>query len=162
MKQINEDQRQEMLKMVEAHDRLQRAAAEMNTLRFSTTRSFLNNPDIDMLSQQFSQIPADLSGGQVQSPIVSSPVSHRSKRSRLETPVSRRLQRIPFAAVKNSGNATPVAPKPGKKEVDFASSVTQDEEVDRRQSSLLKSAVPIGSEYGDLIPDEEGFSEFDI
>lgn len=160
---MNEDQRQEMLKMVEAHDRLQRAAAEMNTLRFSTTRSILSNPDVDMLSQQFSQIPADLSGGQMQSPLGSSPVSHRSKRSRLgETPVSRMLQRIPLTALKNNGNTAPIEPKSGKKEVEFASSVTQDEEADRRHSSPLKSAVAIGSEYGDLIPDEEGFSEFDI
>ena len=76
--------------------------------------------------------------------------------------MSRRLHRIPLTALKNTGNATPVAPKSGKKEVEFASSVTQDEEVERRQRSPLKSAVPIGSEYGDLIPDEDGFSEFDI
>jgi len=160
---MNEDQRQEMLKMVEAHDRLQRAAAEMNTLRFSTTRSLLSNPDVDMLSQQFSQIPADLSGGQVQSPVVSSPVPHRSKRSRVgETPVSRRLQRIPLGALMNNGNNPPMEPELGKKEVEFASSVTQDEEVDRGHSSPLKATIAIGSEYGDLIPDEDGFSEFDI
>ena len=148
--------------MVEAHDRLQRAAAEMNTLRFSTTRSLLSNKDVDMLSQQLSQIPADLSEGPPESPVVSSPVSHRSKRSRLgETPVSRRLQSIPLAVLKNSVNITPAPSEPGK-EVEFASSVTQDEEVQRRLSSPLKNMVPIGSEYGNLISDEEGFSEFDI
>ena len=108
LKQINEDQRQEMLQMVEAHDRLQRAAAEMNTLRFSTRRNLLDNPDVDMLSQQLSQIPADLSCGQ--SPVVSSPVSHRSKRSRVSnTPVTRRLPRVPLTALKNQVNIVPVA-----------------------------------------------------
>lgn len=64
--------------MVEAHDRLQRAAAEMNTLRFKTIES-----DVDGLSQALSQLPA----GEVEE----SPVAHKRKRSRgAETPARRR------------------------------------------------------------------------
>ena len=146
--------------MVEAHERLQRAAAEMNTLRFSTTRNLLNNPDIDMLSQQLSQIPADLSCGQ--SPLISSPVSHRSKRSRVgDTPLTRRLQRVPLTALKNRVNVVPIALEQGKKDVQYSGSMTQDEEDEARLSPVKKKIV-IGSEYGDLITDEEGFSQFDI
>lgn len=140
--------------MVEAHDRLQRAAAEMNTLRFSTRR---NLSDVDLLSQQLSEIPADLSG----SPVVSSPVSHRSKRSRLgETPMTK-IQRTPLTTLKNRGNLAPVAVQQTKKDVEYSGSVTQDEEEEGRESPV-KRIVPISSEYGDLIPDEEGFSQFDI
>jgi len=140
--------------MVEAHDRLQRAAAEMNTLRFSTRR---NLSDVDLLSQQLSEIPADLSG----SPVVSSPVSHRSKRSRLgETPATRR-QRTPLAILKNQASLVPVAVQHSKKDVEYSGSVTQDEEEEGRQSPA-KQIVPVSSEYGDLIPDEDGFSQFDI
>jgi hypothetical protein len=140
--------------MVEAHDRLQRAAAEMNTLRFSTRR---NLSDVDLLSQQLSEIPADLSG----SPLVSSPVSHRSKRSRLgETPATR-IQRTPLTTLKNRVNRVPVTVQQTKKDVDYSGSVTQDEEEEGRQSPV-KRIVPISSEYGDLIPDEDGFSQFDI
>ena len=158
LKQINEDQQQEMLRMVEAHDRLQRAAAEMNTLRFSTTRNLLNNSDIDVLSQQLSQIPADLSCGQ--SPIISSPVSHRSKRSRVsDTPLTRGLQRVPLTALKNRVNIVPIAREQAEQDVRCSVSMTQDEEDEVRQSPVKRA---IGSEYGDLIPDEEGFSQFDI
>lgn len=141
-----------MIKMVEAHDRLQRAAAEMNTLRFSTR----NFPDIDMLSQQLSQIPADLSG----SPIVSSPVSHRSKRSRSgDTPLTRRL-RVPLTTLNNRVNVVTSGIENGTKDVEYSGSVTQDEEEVGR--SPVKRIAPISSDYADLIPDEEGFSQFDI
>lgn len=139
--------------MVEAHDRLQRAAAEMNTLRFSTRR---NLSDVDLLSQQLSEIPADFSG----SPVVSSPVSHRSKRSRLgETPMTK-IQRTPLTTLKSRGNLVPVAVQQTK-DVEYSGSVTQDEEEEGRESPV-KRIVPVSSEYGDLIPDEEGFSQFDI
>lgn len=146
-----------MLRMVEAHDRLQRAAAEMNTLRFSTTKNLFDNPDIETLSQQLSQIPADLSCGQ--SPIISSPVLHRSKRSRVsDTPSTRRL---PLTALKNRANIIPIALEQSRKDVQNPGSMTQDEEDEIRQSPI-KKAIVIGSEYGDLIPDDEGFSQFDI
>jgi hypothetical protein len=149
-----------MLRMVEAHDRLQRAAAEMNTLRFSTTRNLLENPDIDMLSQQLSQIPANLSCAQ--SPIISSPVSHRSKRSRVgDTPLTRTQQRVPLTMLKNRVNVVPIALEREKKNVQYSGSMTQDEEDEVRESPI-KRATMIGSEYGDLIPDEEGFSQFDM
>lgn len=143
--------------MVGAHDRLQRVAAEMNSLRFSTARDLLNHSDVDILSQQLSQIPANLSGGQ--SSIISSPVSHRSKRCRVgDTPLTRRIPRTPLTALRNKVNVVPVT---GKKSVEYSGSVTQDEE-DGDKLSPLKKVVVIGGEYEDLIPDEEGFSQFDI
>jgi hypothetical protein len=64
--------------MVEAHDRLQRAAAEMNNLRFRTIAG-----DVDGLSQALSQIPF----GDVED----SPVGNKRKRSRGgETPIRMR------------------------------------------------------------------------
>jgi hypothetical protein len=146
--------------MVDAHDRLQRAAAEMNTLR---TRSFLANSDPTSLSQQFSQLPGDMAE---QSDIVSSPVFHRSKRSRVsETPL-RRSQRLPLAALKNQTNISPIKVSPAKgKEVkmgeEIMGSVTQSQEGDEEKHVPLKSGI-VGSEYGDLFVDEDGFSQFDI
>jgi hypothetical protein len=150
-----------MLKMVDAHDRLQRAAAEMNTLR---ARSFLANSDPASLSQQFSQlVPPDIAE---QSDIASSPVSHRSKRSRIsETPLRRRSQRLPLSALKNQTNISPIKVSPTKgKDLkmgeEILGSVTQSQEGDERHVPL-KSGIT-GSEYGDLFVDEDGFSQFDI
>jgi hypothetical protein len=145
--------------MVQAHDRLQRAAAEMNTIRFSTTRS-LSNADIESLSQQLSQIPADLSGRQ--SPVASSPASHRSKRSRIgDTPLARRIQRTPLTALKNRENqvnVTPMIIKATKPDQNlFIGSMTEDEESPMKIRSPAKSAVA-SSNYGELIADgERGF-----
>jgi hypothetical protein len=149
--------------MVQAHDRLQRAAAEMNTLRFSTTRS-LSNADIESLSQQLSQIPADLSGGQ--SPVASSPAPHRAKRSRIgDTPLARRIQRTPLTALNNRGNqvnVTPMTTKATKQDQNlFLGSMTQDEESPAKTRVPPKSVVA-SSNYGELVADEEGFSRFDI
>lgn len=78
LKNINEDQRNEMIRMVEAHDRLQRAAAEMNTLRF---RSIVS--DVDGLSQGLSQVPIE--------DVEESPMGNSRKRSRGgETPLRMR------------------------------------------------------------------------
>lgn len=139
--------------MVEAHDLLQRAAAEMNTLR---TRSFLNNSDVEMLSQQLSQIPADFSSAQS---VVSPSVAHRSKRSRVADTTGTRT--APLSPLKNQVNVTPTSLKPEKRVREISSSVTRDdgEYVD---NILGTKSDAIGNEYGDLIPDEEGFSQFDI
>jgi len=140
---------------MEAQDRLQRAVAEMNTLRIAT-RNVLDNVDVDSLSQQLSQIPGDLSGGQQQHGM-SSPVGHRAKRSRItETPSSLRLQRIPLAPMDSRTNMTPAKQQSSGKKL-RSSSVTQDEEP---ALSSRKKRVTIGSEYGDLIGDGEGFSQF--
>jgi hypothetical protein len=162
LKNINEDQRKEMLSMVEAHDRLQRAAAEMNALR---TRNFLANPDIASLSQQLSQLPTDTAE---QSDAASSPVSHRSKRSRVgETPLRRRSQRVPLSSLKNRTNVSPIKETPLKGKVgkrvdeECMGSVTQSQEGVEDRHVPLKSGI-VDSEYGDLIVDEDGFSQFDI
>jgi hypothetical protein len=142
--------------MAKAHERLQLAAAEMNTLRISATRNLLNS-DIDSLSQQLSQIPADLSG---QSPVVSSPIPHRSKRSRLgDTPLRSRAHRVAFTPLKNGGNVTFVTPKSAKKNDGLSGSITQDEE---DENVLPKKGSAVDTEYGDLILDDGGFSQFDI
>lgn len=161
LKRINEDQRQETLKMVEAHDRLQRAAAEMNNLRLSTTKNLLSNTDIECLSQQLSQIPADLSGGQ--SSTMSSPASHRKKRSRVsDTPLARRIQRTPLTALKNQFNVTPMTVKGGKKVQGlFLGSMTQDEESAADPHDPSKNVIA-SSAFGKFVADEEGFSQFNI
>ena len=146
--------------MVQAHDRLQRAAAEMNTLRLSTTRSFLDNSEVDILSQQLSQIPADLSSGK--SPVVISPIVHRSKRSRTGYALgARTATKEPLSPSKNHINVSPVPIESGKRGVEILSSVTQDEE-EQIEESPVKKPGATGSEYGDLIADETGFSQFDI
>ena len=90
--------------MVQAHDRLQHVAAEMNALRLSTTRNLLSSADMDSLSQQLSQIPGDLTGGQ---PPVVSPLPHRSKRTRVgDTPLAQRIQRTPMTALRNPVTCT--------------------------------------------------------
>ena len=144
--------------MMEAQDRLQRALAEMNSLRIAT-RSVLDNADIDSLSQQLSQIPGDLSG--VHRSGISSPVGHRAKRSRLtETPSSLRLQRIPLAPMDSQTNVTPAKPQSSENKL-RSSSVTQDEEDEVPAAPSTKRRPTIGSEYGDLIGDE-AFSQFVI
>ena len=139
--------------MVEAHDRLQRAAAEMNTLR---TRSFLNDSDVEMLSQQLSQIPANFSGTQS---VVSPTVAHRSKRSRAADTTCTRT--TPLSPLKNRVNVTPASLKHEKRIREISSSVTRDDG-EYVSNILVTKPDAIGSEYGDLIPDEEGFSQFDI
>jgi hypothetical protein len=155
LKRISEDQRQEMLKMVQAHDRLQRAAAEMNTLRLSTTKH-LSNLDIESLSQQLSQIPADLSGNSR----VESPAAHRSKRSRVsDTPLARRIQRTPLTTLRSRSNITPMSVKPGKQTGLFLGSMTQDEEA---VGTRTPAKDVVSSAYGEFVADDEGFSQFDI
>jgi len=155
LKRINEDQRQEMLKMVEAHARLQQAAAEMNRLRLSTTRNLLSAADGDLLSQQLSQIAADLvDEGSLE---VSSPVSHRSKRSRQEETPARKSPRAPLSALRNQENVTPLTMRKQVKMVNDPKSCSPTQS----QESPVKKMIS-GSEYGDFIPDEGSFSQFDI
>jgi hypothetical protein len=140
--------------MVEAHSRLQQAVADMNSFRFTATRD-LAAADIDSLSQQLSQIPASL---ERDPPGTISPSgTHRAKRTRVDdTPLRGVQQRVPLSTLKNSANTTPRPRKSVKlppPETELTCSPTQDEESPRK----LKS-----SEYGDLLPDEEGFSQFDI
>ena len=143
-----------MLRMVEAHTRLQQAVSEMNSFRFTATKN-IHTTDMDSLSQQLSQIPADLLDGQ--SPVVPSPDLRRSKRVRVEETPLRRIQpRLPLSALKNRSNVTPAPAKssvklpPGK---ELTCSPTQDEEEPARKR--------VSSEYGDLIVDQD-FSQFDI
>ena len=207
-----------MIRMVEAHDRLQRAAAEMNTLRFRTI-----NSNVDGLSQGLSQIPGgdgdespignrrkrsrggetpvtmrsslsvDMTPVEVRSalkvrsigkergavkmndgrdtmaqvdsaaaqaspkrrtrfdnlvtPLRETPLRLRSSKS-VETPVVKDTPRIPLTILKNRLNV----PTP-------SGSVTQDEE---GEYVPLKKAVTHGTQFTDLIVDEDGFSQFDI
>jgi hypothetical protein len=205
-----------MIRMVEAHDRLQRAAAEMNTLRFKTIES-----DVDGLSQALSQLPA----GEMEE----SPVAHKRKRSRgaetpartrssftvrftpeqemvrsksvgnplgvvtsdgseaavrvdgegqtaekgemqiqsldtpiretslrtrsakreLQTPIVKDTPRIPLSSLRNRINmAVP------------SGSVTQDEE--EAEYVPLKTGVTYGTQFTDLLADEDGYSQFGI
>jgi hypothetical protein len=155
LKRINDDQRQEMLKMIEAHARVQQAAAEMNRLRLTTTRNLLTAEDIDLLSQQLSQIPGDFVDHA--SPVVSSPVSHRSKRSRLEYSM-RKTPRTPLSALKNTDNATPQTISKQVKILGATKSCSPTQS----QESPIKKGVVSETEYGDFIPDEGGFSQFEI
>jgi hypothetical protein len=136
--------------MVAAHERLQRAAAEMNTFHLSTNKIF-NTSEIDMLSQQLSQIPGDLSG---KSSHATSPVLHRAKRSRLGD-LSPKRARVPLVTIINKDNGCPDSEG---KQLEFPGSVTQDEEV-VEESPIIKSLI--GSEYEHLIPDD-AFSQFEI
>lgn len=201
--------------MVEAHDRLQRAAAEMNSLRFKTIGS-----DVDGLSQALSQLAA----GETEE----SPVGHRTKRRRgettartrsslsiEETPTSEKTRsksvETPRGAVMRSHEAeasvwvekelppakgelqiqsleTPIRDKslrtrsakrglqtPVVKDtpriplsslrsrINMAipsGSVTQDEE--EGEYMPLKKGVTHGTQFTDLLGDEDGFSQFDI
>ena len=155
LKRVNEDQRQEMLRMIEAHARVQQAAAEMNRLRFTATRNILTADDIDSLSQQLSQIPKDFTDHG--SPAVSSPVSHRSKRSRLAETPKLKTPRAPLSTVQNRINIVSTTARKSVKMAGETQSSTQDEE-----GSPIKKVASGDSEYGDLIPDEEGFSQFDM
>jgi len=140
--------------MVEAHDRLQRAAADMNKLRFSTTNPFLPN-DMDLLSQQLSQNPGDISGGQSLHTLW--PIPYNAKRScGDDSPFSRRSQRTPLSAIRNCRNAVPTSnARPKLIDNRFPGSSTQDEE------GMSKNHPSLGSEYGYMIADEDGFSQFD-
>ena len=201
--------------MVEAHDRLQRAAAEMNTLRFKTIGS-----DVDGLSQALSQLAA----GETEE----SPVGHRMKRRRGETPARMRsslsIEETPTSEKPRSKRVEPPcgavtrsneveasvrvkkALPPAKGELQIESletpiqdrslrtrsakrglltpvvkdtpriplsslrnrinmgipsgSVTQDEE--EGEYMPLKKGVTHGTQFTDLLGDEDGFSQFDI
>jgi hypothetical protein len=201
--------------MVEAHDRLQRAAAEMNTLRFKTIGS-----DVDGLSQALSQLaageteespvghrmkrrrtetPARMRGslsieetptsektrsnsvetpggvvtrsneaegsvrvqkalppanGELQIQSLETPIQDRSQRTRsakrgLQTPVVKDTPRIPLSSLRNRINMA--IPR---------GSITQDEE--EGEYMPLKKGVTHGTQFTDLLGDEDGFSQFDI
>jgi hypothetical protein len=125
--------------MVAAHENLQRAAAEMNTFRLSTMK--FKASEVDILSQQLSQMAGDFSANP---PL--SPLPHRTKRSRLGE-ISPKLPRTPLAVLTNRDNV---------KQVGFSGSITEDEE-DIKESPIKK----IESEYGDLMGDE-AFSQFEL
>lgn len=204
--------------MVEAHGRLQRAAAEMNTLRFKTIES-----DVDGLSQALSQLPtgdveespvanrkkrsrggetparmrsslnlgdtpglgnvvrsksvdtprrdvmrsddrevlprvksvgetAERGDVQIQSldtPMRETSLRTRNAKPRLQTPVVKDTPRIPLSSLSNRFNV--VIP---------SGSVTQDEE--EGEYVPLKKGVTHGTQFTDLLLDEDGFSQFDI
>ena len=140
LKQFSEEQRQQLVKMAQFHDRLQRAAAEMNTLGFST--ALLSRTEIDVLSQHLSQIPADLSGIQSSA---SSPQRRRSKRVRTDQLST--IQRTPLVSLNSHSNVTPITIK-SKRIKHISGSSTQDEEDEGH--ALAEPSLPAGSDYGDL------------
>jgi hypothetical protein len=146
-----------MMEMVEAHTRLQQAVADMNSFRFTATKDLTAMVDIDSLSQQLSQIPADLEDDVLSA--ISPPMTRSTKRIRVEdTPLRRVQQRVPLSALKNPANITPRTRKSVRlpsPEKELTCSPTQDDESPSNRK-------PKSSEYGDLIPDENGFSQFDI
>jgi hypothetical protein len=132
LKQINEKQRQELHQIMDIQDRLQRTAAEMNTLRFAVNSSL----DIESLSQQLSQMPADLSCDIPQVSRQESPIRHRAKRGRFGSQQMDLLSPSRFARNENADlvNRRHETEERGKdvrsSQQGQRSSITQDEEDD--------------------------------
>jgi len=127
----------------------------MNRLRFTTSHNLLTAADIDPSSQPSSQIPHNPVDERLR--MVSSPVSHRSKRIRLGlSPI--KTPRASLSPLQGRDNVSPLTVRKSVRLTDGSKSCspTQSEE------SPIKKVTSGQSEYGELIPDEGGFSQFDI
>ena len=133
MKQFNEKQHQELRQILDIRDRLQRTAAEMNTLHFRTNASV----DIETLSQQLSQIPADLSGCQTQDRGHTFLAHRRTKRSRFDDDPMDQVSpiQVPLRDNLNLANRTEQERELGK---NICGSITQDEE-DEASTQMRKT-----------------------
>lgn len=149
---MNEKQRQELRQILDIQDRLQRTAAEMNALRFTANACL----DIETLSQQLSQMPADLSG---RPPHVSrhiSPVPHRAKRIRSGISQMDRVSPPEFPLNENVNFTNCVQIERAGTEI--RSSITQEEEDDGTRKKTLQSC----HETGELIFEDHEFSQFEV
>lgn len=153
LKGMNDKQRQDMRQILDIQDRLQRTAAEMNTLRFTDNPSL----DIETLSQQLSQMPADLSTRQAQHSTDTSPVLRRTKRTRHNDANTDQRSPPQFPLQDNLDLVNRINTE-GETGPRLSSSVTQDEEHAR---SPMKRTVQLNSQSDRLIFEDGKFSEFE-
>lgn len=149
LKQFNEKQHQELRQILDIRDRLQRTAAEMNTLHFRTNASV----DIETLSQQLSQIPADLSGCQTQDRGHVSPARHRTKRSRFDDDPMDQVSPLQVP-LRDNVNLTNRIEQEREVEKDICCSITQDEE-DEASNQMRKEYLD--SEVGSSVLEDQAF-----
>jgi hypothetical protein len=145
---INEKQRQKLLQFLEIQDRLQRTAAEMNTLRSTATASL----DVEGLSQQLSQMPGNLLCHQS----LPSPLPHRTKRSRFDLDQMDQMSKCAFPLQENSDLVNRSQEREPQRNIH--SSVTQDEEV----LSPTKEPLQIRSEVSGLSFEHPEFSQIEV
>ena len=145
LKQFNQKQTQELRQILDIQDRLQRTAAEMNTLRLGT------NASVETLSQQLSQMPADLSGCQSQDRRCISPAHHRTKRSRFDNdpmdPVS-----LPQVALRDNVNLANHPEEEREAGEDICHSITQDE---NEASNRMRKPLNLNSEIAASVFEEQ-------